>query len=293
MKLSILYRGSLSSCNYGCGYCPFAKHRETLAEHRADEKALLRFLDWVESQAEKHQISVFFTPWGEALLHGRYQRAFIRLSNMAHVDKVAIQTNLASRLEWVEKCDKDKIALWATYHPGETSRENFLKQVQLCMTRGVALSVGIVGMKEHANEINAMRHDLPDNVYLWINAYKRLPDYYTPSELAQFKVIDPLFPLNNMRHTSRNKICYAGQRVIAVDGKGIMRRCHFIREPIGNIYTDSWENALVPRLCTNETCGCHIGYVYMPHLELDQVFEDGILERIPKENIWLTRPGEH
>ena len=29
MNLSILYRGPLSSCNYGCEYCPFAKHRET------------------------------------------------------------------------------------------------------------------------------------------------------------------------------------------------------------------------------------------------------------------------
>ena len=27
MNLSILYRGPLSSCNYACGYCPFAKRR--------------------------------------------------------------------------------------------------------------------------------------------------------------------------------------------------------------------------------------------------------------------------
>ena len=40
MKLSILYRGPLSSCNYGCEYCPFAKHTETQAEHDADRAAL-------------------------------------------------------------------------------------------------------------------------------------------------------------------------------------------------------------------------------------------------------------
>ena len=32
MRLSILYRGPLSSCNYDCAYCPFAKRRETPAQ---------------------------------------------------------------------------------------------------------------------------------------------------------------------------------------------------------------------------------------------------------------------
>jgi len=36
MKVSILYRGPLSSCNYGGAYCPFAKHTETDDEHAAD-----------------------------------------------------------------------------------------------------------------------------------------------------------------------------------------------------------------------------------------------------------------
>jgi hypothetical protein len=40
MKLSILYRGPLSSCNYGCDYCPFAKRVETSAEREADRRAL-------------------------------------------------------------------------------------------------------------------------------------------------------------------------------------------------------------------------------------------------------------
>ncbi len=64
-----------------------------------------------------------------------------------------------------------------------------------------------------------------------------------------------------------------------------MRRCHFVREPIGNIYTHNWESALQPRLCTNETCGCHIGYIHMPELKLDEVFGKGILERIPRAAI--------
>src|SRR5918912_2956045 len=74
MNLSILYRGPLSSCNYGCTYCPFAKHAETTAEHEVDRRALERFVAWVGERRDDW-ISVFFTPWGEALIRRRYQQA--------------------------------------------------------------------------------------------------------------------------------------------------------------------------------------------------------------------------
>jgi MoaA/NifB/PqqE/SkfB family radical SAM enzyme len=282
MNLSILYRGPLASCNYGCPYCPFAKHTETRAEHRADEGALNRFLGWVEDQREKHTLSVFFTPWGEALIHRRYQQAFAHLTHLPHIQKVTIQTNLSCRLGWVEACDKSRMALWTTFHPGEVSRERFLARCLELMERGVAFSVGVVGLREHLDAIEWLRAALPHEIYVWVNAYKRIPDYYTPDDLRRLEQVDALFPLNNVRHASRGKACRTGESVFSVDGEGVMRRCHFVREPIGNIYTPHWEAALQPRTCTNETCGCHIGYVHMPGLELDAVFGKGILERIPQ-----------
>ncbi len=80
MRLSILYRGPLSSCNYGCEYCPFAKLAETAAEHEGDRRALERFLSWVEDRMSD-QISILFTPWGEALIRRRYQQALVRLTS--------------------------------------------------------------------------------------------------------------------------------------------------------------------------------------------------------------------
>jgi MoaA/NifB/PqqE/SkfB family radical SAM enzyme len=286
MNLAILYRGPLSSCNYGCPYCPFAKHRETRAEHEADQVALDRFVAWVAAQSGV-RIAVFFTPWGEALIRRRYQRAIVELTNLPNVSKVAIQTNLSARLDWAESCDKPRLGLWATYHPGETSRERFLAKCQEAERRGLRLSVGVVGLQEHAAEIEALRRELPPQIYLWINAYKRVPDYYSPAEIARFTAVDPLFPLNNQRHPSLGKPCRAGRSVISVDGDGTMRRCHFIREPIGNIYADGWADALRERACPNESCGCHIGYVHLDELRLGEVFGSGILERIPAEPIWL------
>lgn len=293
MNLTILYRGPLSSCNYACPYCPFAKHTETDAEHAADADALERFLNWVEAQNGSHTLSLFFTPWGEALVRRRYQKAIIRLTNLAHVQKVAIQTNLSCRLDWTQECDRDKLGLWATFHPGEVARATFVEKCREAINRGVRYSVGVVGMKEHRDEIAALRQELPPDIYLWVNAYKRVADYYSENDIAFLTAIDPLFPLNNVRHPSLRRDCLTGETVFSVDGDGTMRRCHFVKSPIGNLYKPDWQAALHPRPCTNETCGCHIGYIHMPDLGLYGAFGDGLLERrrVPLQMAQVSASG--
>jgi hypothetical protein len=290
VELAILYRGPLSSCNYGCDYCPFAKHAESREEHERDRLALERFVAWVRGR-ESDRIAVFFTPWGEALIRRRYQRAIAMLTSMPQVVKVAIQTNLSCRLDWVEACDKTRLGIWATYHPTQVTRERFLARCAELDGRGVRYSVGVVGMQGHLEEIAALRAELPAHVYLWVNAYKRVPGYYTPEDVAWLTAIDPLFPVNNQRHASVGRACRTGEQVISVDGDGTMRRCHFVKEPIGNLYAPDFAAALRPRPCSAATCGCHIGYVHMPHLGLDRVFGDGILERVPATPIWLSAVG--
>lgn len=287
MNLSILYRGPLSSCNYGCAYCPFAKRVETDAEHATDAAALARFVQWAGEQNSKHDLSILFTPWGEALVRRRYQQAFVALTNLPNVCKVAVQTNLSCRLDWLEACDKTKVGLWATYHPTQVPRARFLARCREADGRGVRISVGVVGMKEHVDEIAVLRRELPPHIYLWVNAYKRVADYYSTNEAATLTAVDPLFPVNNQRHSSAGRACRTGESVFSVDGEGTMRRCHFVKTPIGNIYAPGWERALRPGVpCSNETCGCHIGYVHMPERELYDVFGDGVLERVPARRLW-------
>src|SRR5262245_38523089 len=285
MNLSILYRGPLSSCNYACSYCPFAKHAESAEELAADRSALERFVDWVAEHPE-HEIGILFTPWGEALIRRWYQDALVRLTNLVHVRRAAIQTNLSGALDWIELCDKSRLALWATYHPTEVCRERFVARCRELHARGVRFSVGVVGLNEHAGEIEALRRELPAGVYLWINAYKDRPDYYDEADVRRFLDIDPLFPVNNVRHASLGKACRAGDTVISVDGAGTIRRCHFIREPLGNLYEPNFERVLSPRPCTAATCGCHIGYVHLEELKLYDVFGSGVLERIPETPLW-------
>src|SRR6185312_15931560 len=99
-------------------------------------------------------------------------------------------------------------------------------------------------------------------------------------DARRFEAIDPLYPINTVRHESLGHTCRAGRSVVSVDGDGTIRRCHFLREPIGNIYEPGFERALVERPCTKATCSCHIGYVHLDRLGLSSVFGDGILERI-------------
>jgi len=280
MHLTILYRGLLSSCNYGCEYCPFAKSAATAGELARDRQALVRFTDWIASQND-WDFSILFTPWGEALIHRWYQQALAQLSYLPNVRKVAIQTNLSGQLDWLKLADANTLAFWVTFHPEWADRQQFLSQCLTLDRLKFKFSVGMVGFTRFKAEIAALRESLPAHIYLWINAVKReLPDL-SPGDRDFFTQIDPLYPLNTQYYPAWGQYCRAGSSVISVDGDGTMRRCHFIKQPIGNIYDRNFAESLFDRPCTNQTCHCHIGYVHLDYLNLDQVFGTGILERIP------------
>ena len=293
LNLKILYRGPLSSCNYDCHYCPFAKRFESAEELAVDRKALERFCDWVVDR-EQDKYSILFTPWGEGLTRRWYREAMIRLSNLSQIEKIAIQTNLTCGLGWIRDCDLSATGLWCTWHPTQISMDKFVTRCRELDQIGVNYSVGIVGLREYMAAAAELRKRLSPETYLWVNAYKSAPDdqrtndgkYYSLADLEHWSAIDPLFPINNVRHPSEGKACRTGETVISVDGDGDVRRCHFIKQVIGNLYDGSFESALKARPCTNQTCGCHIGYVHMHERELYDVFGDGLMERVPREAIW-------
>ena len=286
MNLSILYRGPLASCNYDCPYCPFAKRRDPPDLLRRDRADLARFVAWVAANAAD-RISVLFTPWGEGLTRSWYRDAMVSLSRLSHVDRVVIQTNLSCRLDWLDAADLTRLALWTTYHPGQVSRSAFLSRCATLIGKGVRFSVGVVGFPDHLAEARALRTELPDNVYLWVNAAEGRA--YTAAEEADWAAIDPLFSYSARPHVSAGRECWAGETAISVLGDGTVRRCHFIPTPLGNLYDDTWRAALRPRPCTNAACDCHIGYVHLKPLALYDVFAGGILERIP--HLWPNPAG--
>lgn len=200
---------------------------------------------------------------------------------MPHVSKVVVQTNLSFGLDWLQAADTSTAALWCTYHPSQVSRKAFLKKSKRLDELGIAHSVGMVGVPSDIDEIEAMRRDLPSTTYLWINALDNDATLYTDDEIARLIAVDPQFEINASSHASQGQSCWAGEQSISIDGSGTIRRCHFVADPIGNLYEDDLSELLRPRDCPNAECNCHIGYVNLKGLTMDRVYADRILERIP------------
>jgi hypothetical protein len=236
-------------------------------------------VEWVESECEP--LAILFTPWGEGLVRRHYPEALVRLSHVPHVRRVVIQTNLSSHLRWVSRADPEALALWCTYHPGQVSRETFLNRLQLLRAAGVRFSVGIVGRREHFEEIAAVRAALHPAEYLWINALDPRPaGYYTPSDAAYLASIDPHFPFNAAPPPSLGATCRAGEIAISVDGRGDVRPCHFVGVRLGNLYDGSFRSRRDRMSCPNMRCDCYIGYIHRADVAALQPFSQGPLERI-------------
>ncbi|WP_211785999.1 STM4011 family radical SAM protein [Kitasatospora atroaurantiaca] len=278
MDLTILYRGPLASCDYDCPYCPFAKRRDSPAQLRTDRAALERFAGWAAGQTSD-TLSLLFTPWGEGLVRSWYRSALAELSHLPHIRRVAIQTNLSFRTDWLAEADLGTLALWTTYHPGQVTHERFLTKCGELDALGARYSVGVVGEPEHLGAARRLRAELPPEIYLWVNAAEGRS--YTDAEAEDWTALDPLFGYSRHPHPSAGLPCRTGESVISVDGDGAVQRCHFVRAPLGNLYDGSYRAALGPRPCPLDVCDCHIGYVHLESLPLYDVFAGGVLERIP------------
>ena len=278
--LSLLYRGTLASCNYACGYCPFAKKQDSRAALARDAREVARFTAWVAQQARP--IGVLFTPWGEALVRRHYRSAMQNLAALPHVQQVALQTNLAGPINWLDGMDGlEKIGLWCTFHPGQITITRFIERCARLDAMGVRYSVGVVALHEHYDAILALRAALPKHVYLWLNAYdRRGPGYYAAGDLAWLDDIDPWFAQSRRPVPSRGKGCFAGEAALSVDGDGELTRCHFLPERLGNLYEDDLASMLQERSCPRFKCDCYIGYAQRKDLPYQTVFGKGVLARI-------------
>lgn len=291
MQATIYYRGKLSSCNYGCPYCPFSKtidSRETLEQ---DRQQLDRFMQWVREQEHHgHQLSIFFNPYGEALVHSWYRQAMIELSHMNHIAKVAVQTNLSVRLDWTAQLNPSKVSFWATYHPGQVREEQFISQAMKLYQQGISFSAGTVGLREAFPAIHQLRARLPEDVYVWVNAFKDRPGYYSQAEIEELSGIDPYFRYNLQDYDSLGQACHAGENVFYVQGSGIVKRCYQDKRVIGHLYRHSLEQLAQERPCQMKKCGCYIGYIHMKDQHFASIYGESLLERVPQSYRHMTSP---
>lgn len=281
MKWHVLYRGPLSSCNYDCSYCPFAKTTNSKEELAIDKANLLKFVSWIKNRKETFEL--LFAPWGEALVRKYYQEALIELSHFKNVKKITVQTNLSSTLTWLKKVNTKTFSLWTTFHPTQISIDKFANKSLELEKLGIRHSVGFVALKEELETLETLREKISPNIYVWANAFKREKNYYSETEIQRILKVDSLFTINKKTYTSLGEKCSAGFTSFSVDGDGNISRCNFIKEIIGNIYINNFHKSLFPKLCIVEECKCYIGYIHLEKLKLQEVY-DGIFSRIPIKN---------
>lgn len=259
VELALLYRGDLSSCNYSCWYCPFAKRSESRASLARDQSQVRRFVEWASGSSKR--LSILFTPWGEGLVRKHYREALVQLSLLSHIREVGIQTNLATAPHWLAAACTQRVSLWCTYHPSQTTRRLFLQRCAVLEELGVRYSVGMVALREDLAEVQAVRAILSPKVYLWLNAYDgRDANYYSAQQVAALTAVDPHFAYNLAPQPSLGARCRAGASALSVDGEGNVRPCHFLQRSLGNLYDGSYLAHLQPQPCSNARCDCYIGY---------------------------------
>lgn len=256
----IYYRGSLKFCNYSCSYCPFSKNKYSERQIEKDRKEFFRFVEKLE-QDEFHG-AVQIVPYGEALVHEYYWEGLARLSRCAHIAAVGAQSNFRFPLEHMlrvfEKCggQRGKLRLWGTFHPEMISVNAFLEQCRHIQKEHILFCVGAVGVPEQLELIQALRKELDERSYLWINKMDGLARPYTKEERQAFLELDEYFELELRHHRSGAEQCTGA---VMVKGDGSIFPCNLCHTSMGNLYVDGLER-VNQRKCSKKECNCYISY---------------------------------
>ena len=141
------------------------------------------------------RLSVLFTPWGEGLVRSWYRRALVELSQLPHVDRVAIQTNLSCRTGLAGRrrpATRSPCGAPTTRARPRTSASS--ASAGELAGLGVRFSVGVVGLPEHLERgPPAARRRCPTQVYLWVNAAEG--HTYTDAEADRVDGARPALPV--------------------------------------------------------------------------------------------------
>lgn len=260
---TVIYRGSIKSCNYRCSYCPFSKHRSLRGEIENDRESLFRFCRSISERAVSENIgAVFITPYGEAAIHKYYWNAMAKISQIDVIERVGIQTNLSfessEMLEHFEKAGglKEKLSLWATFHPEMTCADDFAEKCIMLNDSGVSVCAGAVGVPENISVIKLLRRKLPHEVYLWINKMDGLKRNYTRDEVNSFLSVDPFFENELMMHTAVPEMC-EGRCFVEADGK--IHTCNISKSKSANWY-DKDTALIYSAECIRKNCSCYLAY---------------------------------
>lgn len=281
-KRTVIYRGYLKSCNYCCSYCPFSRHQSSPALLEKDRLCFARFCGSIEERARAFSIgAVFLAPYGEASLHGWYWEGLARLTRISGIDRAGLQTNLSfpieKSLQGFDAAQREKLCIWATFHPEMTDVRQFVSQCRRVRAHGVRICAGAVGVPQNLPLIRGLRESLPPDIYLWINKMGGMGRNYTEDERRAFAEIDPFFEQGLKSPAADARMC---RDRCFVEADGQTRSCNLSHNKKVNWY-DGTEEELFAPLCGAKRCSCYLAYGGRADFALRDVFGEYPLFRIP------------
>lgn len=282
MEYTLYYRNFLRYCNYKCSYCPFSKYKLNKNDLEKDKEYFEKFIEFLKKSPDKFRI--FIAPRGEVLNFEHYKSGISLLSNMDNILEIVVQTNLSGDLEWLEKVNKDRLSLWATYHPVEVGLEKFYGNLEFLDSRNIKFSVGAVGVRENFDMIFNLKEKMKflknTRPYFWINAYKDEKGYYSKKDLEFLCTIDHLFEINLKNYKSMDYKCKTGENVFWTEYNGKIHRCWQDRKKLGNIFENSFKDIKISGGCRYSRCTCYIGYSNIKELNLGKIYVKSLLGRM-------------
>jgi len=233
----------------------------------------MQFLNTVRMPGEP--LNILIAPWGEVLTHRRWRILMAQIALLKNVRAVSCQTNLSFDIDHFLDCTKevqDKIRLWCSFHPSQTSLSDFVNRCRKLLDGGIQLCAGAVAVPENIDMIRELRRSLPDNVYVWVNANER-SGALTPEQIREFGEIDPLFSLETREIPADFTRCAGGRDSLFVEADGSARACVLSKQVLGSIF-----DGRLPRLrknaraaCRSPFCSCYLAYCNrtdLPGLEI-------------------------
>lgn len=247
------YRGSLESCNYVCGYCPFSKNPQSSSkELEKDKENLVEFVSALidKENGISRECAVQIVPYGEALIHKYYWQEMARLSRSPLIEAVGAQTNLSFDIDTMINTFLEnngiinKLKLWCTFHPSMVTIDKFLSQCNKLLVYNINYCAGATADPGQINNIRILRRCLPDKIYLWVNKLDGLGRRYTNEEIAAFTDIDEYFSLELKHHKSNINKCIDS---CFIEAGGAAKRCNICSPSASSV-------------CTRKTCSCYLSY---------------------------------
>lgn len=254
------YNGREAKCNYRCPYCYY------IGLHNPSDASFGTIDQWHESFKESfgNQHLVFYLAFGEPTI-GAFFMDIVRMIGSEPNWEMRMTTNLSQPLDGILKeqiVREDRLNINASFHPTQTTRDDFLTQIKKVQAHGIFPAIVYVAypplLKRLEDDISFFSsHGFVVHVRRFQGWYRKkaYPYSYTDEErrlVARYSDDASIKYMLNQQY-NLGKMTYSGLHFFVVDNVGNVGYDSNVFQPytkyrciFGNIHTGNFRPLLSP-----------------------------------------------